>query len=104
MVKSNNLSFPRQVKFFFNLPVFKSKQPKNSKNSLICFYKYLFLYVNESICGLILDQKWNHFRILYHIQRFSEYLDFDCFNLSREKFMNLTNNVMDRLTLRKNQA
>lgn len=37
--------------------------------------------------------------ILYHIQRFSEDLDFDCFNLSREEFMNLTNNVMDRLRL-----
>ena len=34
-------------------------------------------------------------RILYHIQRFSENLDFDCFNMSREEFMNLTNHVMD---------
>lgn len=36
-------------------------------------------------------------RILHHIQRFSEDLDFDCFNLSREEFMNLTDMVLDRL-------
>ncbi|MFO7670086.1 MAG: nucleotidyl transferase AbiEii/AbiGii toxin family protein [Bacteroidales bacterium] len=36
-------------------------------------------------------------RILHHIQRFSEDLDFDCFNLSREEFLILTNNVINRL-------
>jgi predicted nucleotidyltransferase component of viral defense system len=36
-------------------------------------------------------------RILHQIQRFSEDLDFDCFNLSREDFMKLTNMVVDRL-------
>jgi hypothetical protein len=36
-------------------------------------------------------------RILHQIQRFSEDLDFDCFNLSREEFMNLTDMVLDRL-------
>jgi predicted nucleotidyltransferase component of viral defense system len=36
-------------------------------------------------------------RILHHIQRFSEDLDFDCFNLSREEFMSLTDKVIDRL-------
>src|SRR5690606_36312824 len=29
--------------------------------------------------------------------RFSEDIDFDCFNLSREEFMNLTDMVIDRL-------
>ena len=36
-------------------------------------------------------------RILHHIQRFSEDLDFDCFNLSREEFVSLTDKVIDRL-------
>jgi predicted nucleotidyltransferase component of viral defense system len=36
-------------------------------------------------------------RILHKIQRFSEDLDFDCFNLSREEFMSLTDQVIDRL-------
>jgi len=36
-------------------------------------------------------------RILYNIQRFSEDLDFDCFDLSRDGFLSLTNNVIDRL-------
>lgn len=36
-------------------------------------------------------------RILHHIQRFSEDLDFDCFNLSREEFMSLTDKIIDRL-------
>lgn len=37
-------------------------------------------------------------RILHRIQRFSEDLDFDCFNLSREEFMSLTDRVIDRLS------
>jgi predicted nucleotidyltransferase component of viral defense system len=37
-------------------------------------------------------------RILYHIQRFSEDLDFDCFNLSRKEFISLSDKVIDRLT------
>jgi len=37
-------------------------------------------------------------RILHQIQRFSEDLDFDCFNLSREEFMNLTDMVLNRLS------
>ncbi len=36
-------------------------------------------------------------RILHHIQRFSEDIDFDCFNLSREEFMHLTDKVIERL-------
>jgi predicted nucleotidyltransferase component of viral defense system len=36
-------------------------------------------------------------RILYNIQRFSEDLDFDCFNLSRNEFTSLTDKVIDRL-------
>lgn len=36
-------------------------------------------------------------RILHNIQRFSEDLDFDCFNLSRDEFKKLTDNVIDRL-------
>ena len=36
-------------------------------------------------------------RILHHIQRFSEDLDFDCFNLSREEFISLTDKVINRL-------
>jgi predicted nucleotidyltransferase component of viral defense system len=37
-------------------------------------------------------------RILYHIQRFSEDLDFDCFQLSKEEFSQLTDNVIARLS------
>ena len=36
-------------------------------------------------------------RILHHIQRFSEDLDFDCFNLSRQEFFRLTDRVIKRL-------
>lgn len=36
-------------------------------------------------------------RVLHNIQRFSEDLDFDCFNLSREEFTNLTDKLIDRL-------
>ncbi|MBN2213361.1 MAG: nucleotidyl transferase AbiEii/AbiGii toxin family protein [Bacteroidales bacterium] len=37
-------------------------------------------------------------RILHHIQRFSEDLDFDCFQLSKEEFFQLTDNVIVRLS------
>lgn len=36
-------------------------------------------------------------RILHHIQRFSEDLDFDCFNLSGDEFIKLTDTLIDRL-------
>ena len=36
-------------------------------------------------------------RILHHIQRFSEDLDFDSFQLSRDEFIQLTNKVIARL-------
>jgi len=36
-------------------------------------------------------------RILHHIQRFSEDLDFDCFQLSGEEFFQLTDRVIARL-------
>jgi predicted nucleotidyltransferase component of viral defense system len=36
-------------------------------------------------------------RILHHIPRFSEDLDFDCFTLSREEFISLTDKVINRL-------
>ena len=36
-------------------------------------------------------------RILHHIQRFSEDLDFDCFQLSREEFIQLSDKVIAKL-------
>ncbi len=39
----------------------------------------------------------SNLRILHHIQRFSEDLDFDCFLLSREDFFKLTDRVITRL-------
>ena len=36
-------------------------------------------------------------RILHHIQRFSEDLDFDCFNFSKEEFTGLTDTIIDKL-------
>ncbi len=38
-------------------------------------------------------------RILYNIQRFSGDLDFDCFQLSRDEFMQITEKVMARLRM-----
>ncbi|HSL86946.1 MAG TPA: nucleotidyl transferase AbiEii/AbiGii toxin family protein [Bacteroidales bacterium] len=38
-------------------------------------------------------------RILHHIQRFSEDLDFDCFQLSRDEFFQLTEKVIARLRM-----
>ena len=38
-------------------------------------------------------------RIVHRIGRFSEDLDFDCFNLEREEFMEMTDKVIDQLSL-----
>jgi predicted nucleotidyltransferase component of viral defense system len=37
-------------------------------------------------------------RILHHIQRLSEDLDFDCFQLSKKEFFQITDNVIARLS------
>ena len=36
-------------------------------------------------------------RILHNIKRFSEDIDFDCFNLSREEFIDLTDKLIERI-------
>ncbi|TVR70869.1 MAG: hypothetical protein EA408_10355 [Marinilabiliales bacterium] len=56
-----------------------------------------FIFSEEEASKLSLIGGTN-LRILHHIQRFSEDLDFDCFSLSRKEFLILTDKVIKRLT------
>ncbi|MCF8346344.1 MAG: nucleotidyl transferase AbiEii/AbiGii toxin family protein [Bacteroidales bacterium] len=71
------------------------------------YYEYMLKeYFHYRILDIIFSGEYaskmsfiggTNLRILHQIQRFSEDLDFDCFNLSREEFMNLTDMVLDRI-------
>ncbi len=79
-IRSNPLQFEFMLKEYFH-------------------YRILdFLFAGEYASKLSFIGGTN-LRILHKIQRFSEDLDFDCFNLSRGEFINFTDKVVDRLKL-----
>ena len=71
------------------------------------YYEYLLKeYFHYRMLDIIFNSKWadklsfiggTSIRILHHIERFSEDLDFDSFQLSREEFLELTDEVIRRL-------
>ena len=71
------------------------------------FFEYMLKeYFHYKILDIIFSSEYasklsfiggTNLRILHHIQRFSEDLDFDCFNFSRNEFMSLTDKVINRL-------
>lgn len=71
------------------------------------FYEYMLKeYFHYKILNIIFSSKWNKklsfigetcLRIVHNIDRFSEDLDFDAINLSREEFMEATDYVIHRL-------
>jgi len=71
------------------------------------FFEYMLKeYLHYRILDIIFSGEYasrlrfiggSSLRILHHIQRFSEDLDFDCFQLSREEFLQLTDKVIARL-------
>ena len=60
-------------------------------------YKMLDIIFSSEYASKLSFIGGTNLRILHHIQRFSEDLDFDCSNLSRDEFLNLTDKVIDRL-------
>ena len=75
------------------------KNPAHSEYMLKEYFHYRMLdkiYSGEYASKMSFIGGTN-LRILHQIQRFSEDLDFDCFNLSRKEFMSLTNELIHKL-------
>ena len=71
------------------------------------YYEYMLKeYFQYKILDIIFSSKWaqklsliggTNIRIIHKIERFSEDLDFDTFNLSREEFIDFTDEVIKRI-------
>ena len=86
-----------EIRTFF--PKGHQKNPANAEYMLKEYFHYKMLdkiYSGEYASKMSFIGGTN-LRILHQIQRFSEDLDFDCFNLSREEFMRLTNELIHKL-------
>ncbi|MCA1758102.1 MAG: nucleotidyl transferase AbiEii/AbiGii toxin family protein, partial [Bacteroidales bacterium] len=86
-----------EIKSFFSEGL--RKNPSHFEYMLKEYFHYLILdiiFSGEHASKLSFIGGTN-LRILHHIQRFSEDLDFDCFNLTRKEFMSVTDKVIDRL-------
>jgi len=80
-------------------PTIIRNQPQHYEFMLKEYFQYKML-------DIIFNSKWAHklsfiggtsMRIIHHIERFSEDLDFDTFHLSREEFIELTEVVITKL-------
>jgi len=86
-----------EIKSFFSESL--RRNPSHFEYMLKDYFHYRMLdiiFTGESASKLSFIGGTN-LRILHHIQRFSEDLDFDCFSLSRENFIHLTDNVITKL-------
>ena len=71
------------------------------------YYEFMLKeYFQYKILDIIFSSKWaqklsliggTNIRIIHNIERFSEDLDFDTFNLSREEFIDFTDEVIKRI-------
>jgi predicted nucleotidyltransferase component of viral defense system len=60
-------------------------------------YRFLDIMFSSKYASRLSFIGGTNLRILHHIQRFSEDLDFDCFQLSREEFNEITDSVISKL-------
>jgi len=86
-----------EIKTFFTEGL--RKNPAHSEYMLKEYfhYKMLDLIFSGEYASKMSFIGGTNLRILHQIQRFSEDLDFDCFNLSRKEFMSLTNEIIHKL-------
>jgi len=86
-----------EIKFFFaeNL----RKNPSHFEYMLKEYFHYRMLDIifSGEYASKLSFIGGSSLRILYQIKRFSEELDFDCFHLSRDEFIQFTNRVIARL-------
>jgi predicted nucleotidyltransferase component of viral defense system len=88
-----------QIKKFF--PEVQQKNPLQYEYMLKEYfhYKMLDIIFSGKQAGKLSFIGGTNLRIIHGIARFSEDLDFDCFKLDRGEFMEMTDSVIDRLTL-----
>lgn len=60
-------------------------------------YRMLDIIFSTEIAAKLSFIGGTSLRILHHVPRFSEDLDFDCFDLSLEEFISLTDRIIDKL-------
>jgi predicted nucleotidyltransferase component of viral defense system len=88
-----------------NINEIKEHYPDHLKSRL--FYEYMLKeYFQYKMLDIIYNSEWasklsfiggTSLRILHGIPRFSEDLDFDCFDLGRDAFMQMTDIVINRI-------
>jgi len=88
-----------QISQFF--PEAQQKNPLHYEYMLKEYfhYKILDIIFNGKQAGKLSFIGGTNLRIIHQIGRFSEDLDFDCFKLERDEFMEMTDRVIERLTL-----
>jgi predicted nucleotidyltransferase component of viral defense system len=86
-----------EIKSFF--PESLQRNPKHFEYMLKEYFHYRMLDIifSSEYAAKLSFIGGTNLRILHHIKRFSEDIDFDCFNLSRDEFLNLTDTVINRL-------
>ena len=88
-----------QIKQFF--PEAQQKNPMQYEYMLKEYfhYKILDILFSGKQAGKLSFIGGTNLRIIHRISRFSEDLDFDCFSLERDEFMEMTDRIIERLKL-----
>ena len=88
-----------QIRQFF--PEAQQKNPLQYEYMLKEYfhYKILDILFSGKQAGKLSFIGGTNLRIIHRISRFSEDLDFDCFKLERDEFMEMTDRVIERLKL-----
>jgi hypothetical protein len=86
-----------EIKSFFSDSIRKNQSHFEYMLKEYFHYRMLDILFSVEYASRLSFIGGTNLRILYQIQRFSEDLDFDCFNLSREEFFQLTDKIISRL-------
>ncbi|MBL7112082.1 MAG: nucleotidyl transferase AbiEii/AbiGii toxin family protein [Bacteroidales bacterium] len=88
-----------EIKQFF--PEVQQKSPQLYEYMLKEYFHYKILEIifNSKPADKLSFIGGSNLRIIHKIRRFSEDLDFDCFNLERKEFIDLTDQVISQLSL-----
>jgi len=88
-----------EIKLFF--PEVQQNSPQFYEYMLKEYFHYKILEIifNNRLADKLSFIGGTNLRIIHGITRFSEDLDFDCFDLERNEFINLTDQVISQLSL-----
>jgi len=88
-----------EIKQFF--PEVLQKNPQHYEYMLKEYFQYkiLDLMFRGKHAGKLSFIGGTNLRIIHHIDRFSEDLDFDCFKLEKDEFLEMTDQVIEKLSM-----